>query len=251
MEQQAEIWCYAIGAMGLFFAFVFCAWLYVVGQSVRQWRDQHRPVWESFAKELNGNCRQVSRWHPKVVVTVPLSSWTAELSAPADSSDGQTTGRESRSTRLLVSLPDVQGVGFLVYSREPGARVTLAGARLLRSLPFAWPAALDGSSVAAPEVLLGHPEFDRDFILATDEPAAARHILGDPRVLERLWSSGQPVPTGIFSRPGEPSSGRQAVLCCEMAGIVADTFRLKAMHSLTLCLAEQLSTVTVGASKAG
>lgn len=231
------------GAMVLFFVLLVCAGAaYAASSGRREWRESYRPAWEAFASATDGRCCDLPpRWLRKIKVMLHIGRGNAELAA-VPRLDAP-PGREPECTRLSIELP-TKGIEFLLCRRQPDLELLAASVRTLRRLRFFRSQALEDRLVGAPEVILGVSAFDQNFVLRSEQPAAALALFGDPGLMERLWIAGRPVVDTIWFGRNKAEPGAPSVLTLQAEGIVTDLGHLKALRELAISLDGRLESST-------
>jgi hypothetical protein len=176
----------------------------IVGVAWTLMARQKNDAWKQFATELgaefvDGGMLRGSKVLIKVKeYAVTLDTYTLP------SGDSNTT-----YTRLRASLPDKKDLQFTLQRRN-------------------WVAKLD-KALGTKEINIGDPEFDRDFVIRGENPAAVQAVFSNRRIYQLLQAQKSLV-LGV----------RGNELRLDEYGVIKDVERLKSMFALFSLMLDQL-----------
>ena len=176
----------------------------IVGVAWTLMARQRNDAWKQFATELGAEFVDGGLFRgSKVLIKVKENTVTLDTyTLPAG--DSNTT-----YTRLRASLPDQKDLQFTLQRRN-------------------WVAKLD-KALGTKEINIGDPEFDHDFVIRGEDPAAVQAVFSNRRIYPLLQAQKSLV-LGV----------RTNELRLDEYGVIKDVERLKSMLELFRLMLEQL-----------
>jgi hypothetical protein len=225
---------------------------FIIAHAVQQRRTlaATREAWTPFARASGGQVATAPRrleagaWTGGLQVRTGAQRWLLTLDTVPERSDESTRLRCAVTPRRdlhFALMPQNRVIQAMTSPRIGGFLLGLGRAASARDGPEneARRRALDQVSfLMGPDVELGEPEFDRAFLLKSDDEAAVRALFGDLRgMVLQLRRPGSWWQISL----GAPASGGAGMLEFIESGVVRDAARLEAVQQVMIRILEYLA----------